>query len=251
MGSLAQLHVSIIIPALSDAGRIEQTVASAQGLGAVQVLVVDAGSTDDTALIAMRAGAKVLRVREPGGRQLRHAVTASTGDVLLFVRPGTTLASDALGAIREALDDPKVLGGVLRCSLAGRGLRNFLLRAVYAALAPFGIMAFGAPWFVWRTAVESEEGFRSLRVFEERDLLARLRRRGTVKHLNSVALLDDNHELHRLIWTLLQVPYDMGVSWRLLSRLYRKPKSLPREQTMTALQAIERELIRPADAALQ
>ena len=50
------------------------------------MLVVDNGSTDNTAEIARRCGARVIEVPQPGyGRACWEAVQASMGDVLLFV----------------------------------------------------------------------------------------------------------------------------------------------------------------------
>jgi|SRR5579859_630267 len=54
--------VAVVIPARNESDRIEATVAGAGGLPGVDlVIVVDDGSTDDTAGLAGRAGATVLR----------------------------------------------------------------------------------------------------------------------------------------------------------------------------------------------
>lgn len=51
----------IVIPALNEADCIGEVIAQARGHGGIDVLVVDDGSTDDTAAIAQLAGAKVIR----------------------------------------------------------------------------------------------------------------------------------------------------------------------------------------------
>ena len=244
------LRVTVVIPTLNDAGLIENTVASAKLLGDVQILVVDAGSSDGTPLLAARAGAKVLRTREAGGRQMRRAVAEANGDVLLFLRPGTSLPQDSLQAITDALSAPTVLAGVFPVTVGGGGVSGLLLRAIHRALVAVGVTPFGAPWFVWRTAVDGAAGFRQLAVFEDRDMLIRLRRRGGVEHLQSVALLDDHHAWHRLIWTVLQVPYDMGFPGQILGKFYRKPNSPVGEPRMTALELAEHEAIGSAGAAM-
>lgn len=56
------MKVAVILPAFNEAERIARTVRSAQALpGVSTVIVVDDGSADDTALVAERAGATVLR----------------------------------------------------------------------------------------------------------------------------------------------------------------------------------------------
>jgi glycosyltransferase involved in cell wall biosynthesis len=51
----------IVIPALNEADCIGEVIEQARSFGGVDVLVVDDGSTDDTAAVAMLAGARVLR----------------------------------------------------------------------------------------------------------------------------------------------------------------------------------------------
>ena len=54
--------VAVVIPARNEADRVRQTVTAAAGLpGVGLVVVIDDGSRDDTAAVARRAGAVVLR----------------------------------------------------------------------------------------------------------------------------------------------------------------------------------------------
>ncbi|HEX3492193.1 MAG TPA: glycosyltransferase, partial [Streptosporangiaceae bacterium] len=54
--------LAVVIPAFNEAERIGATVGAAAGLsGADLVVVVDDGSRDDTAAVAERAGARVVR----------------------------------------------------------------------------------------------------------------------------------------------------------------------------------------------
>ncbi len=85
--------VSAIVPARNEAPCIAAVVHGLLALrnpeGApllMEVIVVDNGSTDDTARIAQDAGARVVAVPEAGyGRACWEAVHASRGTVLLFV----------------------------------------------------------------------------------------------------------------------------------------------------------------------
>ena len=84
-----QNTVSIIIPALNEADRIGDTVRAVGTLaGVTEVVVVDDGSSDETAQVAERAGASQVVVNDRNlgkGRSLMRGVDASEGEVLLFV----------------------------------------------------------------------------------------------------------------------------------------------------------------------
>jgi glycosyltransferase involved in cell wall biosynthesis len=73
--------VSLIIPALDEAASIEAVVSASLAIGIGEAIVVDNGSTDDTARIARAAGARVISEPRRGyGRACAAGVAA--------VRPG-------------------------------------------------------------------------------------------------------------------------------------------------------------------
>ena len=80
------MDVSLIIPALNEAACIGPLLAELPAGLAQQVLVVDNGSTDDTAGAARRAGAQVVGEPRRGyGAACAAGVAVATGDVLAFM----------------------------------------------------------------------------------------------------------------------------------------------------------------------
>ena len=80
-------HLSIIIPALNEAGNIYSLVQDIRETLAIQVIVVDNGSTDATATEARLAGAVVVSEPRRGyGYACNAGVTAARGaEILAFI----------------------------------------------------------------------------------------------------------------------------------------------------------------------
>ena len=105
-----RLTVSVIVPALDASATIPRTLAAlaAQEIDVdYEVIVVDDGSDDQTAEIAERAGATVVRQERQGPAAARNAgVAASRGDVLAFTDadcyPTPAWLAHGLDAMRSA-----------------------------------------------------------------------------------------------------------------------------------------------------
>ena len=73
------MKLVVIIPALNEAVTISEVIGriprDIEGVGEVQVFVVDDGSTDETAALATAAGARVLRHRHNRGGPNRQRLS--------------------------------------------------------------------------------------------------------------------------------------------------------------------------------
>ena len=94
--------IDAVIPARDEALTVADVVGAARGCAHVrEVIVVDDGSGDDTAVLAAAAGAKVIS-RHPGGskaRAMEAGVAASDADAILF------LDADLTGLTSAHLDE--------------------------------------------------------------------------------------------------------------------------------------------------
>ena len=115
------MRTAAIIPAWNEADTISGVVLVARAATLVdEVIVVDNASTDGTAKVALRAGARVVYEAEKGkGEAMRAGVAASDADVVVF------LDADLLGLTTEHIDDlvRPVVGGevAMACGLFDRG----------------------------------------------------------------------------------------------------------------------------------
>ena len=133
-------QVSVVIPALNEAGAIAEVV---RGLAAAatwaEILVVDDGSRDETAARATAAGARVLRhpYTKGNGAAVKTGIRAATGEYLLIIDgDGQHPPSDAVRLASRLGDYDLVVGARAPGTQAGltRRAGNALLNGLASFL---------------------------------------------------------------------------------------------------------------------
>lgn len=103
--------ISIIIPVLNEQNYLAECLSSLSRAGC-EVIVVDGGSIDDTVAIAESFGATVLRLGIANrARQMNAGAEAARGEVLLFFHADSRLPESGADSIRQAMEDPEMIGG--------------------------------------------------------------------------------------------------------------------------------------------
>ncbi|OKP71463.1 glycosyl transferase [Paenibacillus helianthi] len=151
-------YVSVIIPAMNEAGTIAKVIAGARGVHPrCEVIVIVNGSADHTADIALSLGAQVILFEQPLGHDVGRSIgaEAAKGEVLLFtdgdlvipasqLRPfvaavsqGTDVAlNDYSGPVRGKFPHPVVLSKHALNIILGRpDLKGCSMTAVPHALS--------------------------------------------------------------------------------------------------------------------
>jgi rSAM/selenodomain-associated transferase 2/rSAM/selenodomain-associated transferase 1 len=220
--------LSVIIPALNEAGQIARSVSAPARAAAVELIVVDGGSSDATAAIAAAAGARVLRSQPPRAVQMNAGAAAARGDILVFLHADTRLPDDFGHQVTSTLAAPGVSAGAfhLHIDATARGLRLIERAANWRAhllQLPYGDQALFMPMGTfWELA-----GFRPLAIMEDFEMVRRLRRRGRVALAPGGAATSARRWRRQGIlktWLLNQAliaAYHLGVSTERLARWYR------------------------------
>ena len=119
--------ISVIIPAWNEEHSLARTISSVRnGRAAHEILVVDAGSSDNTSAVAHGLGAQLLTspIRQRAA-QLNLGGEQSKGEILLFLHADTILPPSALERIetRDGTQDGglAVHPAVVVCRLVGLG----------------------------------------------------------------------------------------------------------------------------------
>ena len=95
--------ISIIIPVLNEAARVASAVRQSNEI-ADEVIVVDGGSSDDTASITSGLNCRLVESSKGRGQQLFAGAASATSTILLFLHADTSLPPSARTQILEAWD---------------------------------------------------------------------------------------------------------------------------------------------------
>src|SRR5574342_1121583 len=109
--------VSVIIPALNEAGCVGDAIRSARDAGADEVVVADGGSEDGTVEAARQLADAVFVSPRGRAAQINAGARASSGEILLFLHADTLLAPGAIGAVRKAVTEDGAGGGAFAVRL--------------------------------------------------------------------------------------------------------------------------------------
>ena len=221
------MRVSIIVPTLNEEALIAENIRNLEQLsGEKEIIVVDGGSTDQTITLVSEQNVRVLGASPGRGPQMHAGALASAGDVLWFIHADILPSLHALEDIRNSLKRDSVVGGNFGLIFDGPSRAAKQLTAIYPLLRILGLCYGDSGIFVRREVYFQIGGFGPLALFEDLDLLRRLRRVGKFVHLNSRIVASSrrfeqrNFGLVWLHWTTLQLLYWCGVSPNWLSRWY-------------------------------
>lgn len=223
-------EISVIIPALNEAASIASTLeAVRQQKGPHEVIVVDAGSTDDTCLLAVGVGARVIASRPNRATQMNAGAAKATGNLFLFLHADTILPPNWQALVLETLSRPNIVAGAFGFEIGAdiRGKRVVEWATNWRShwrQMPYGDQGL----FLRRELFEEEGGFADLPIMEDYEFIRRLRRRGKIFTAAERAITSGRRwrRLGVLQTTfrnkLIIAGYHLGVSPSKLASFYRK-----------------------------
>jgi rSAM/selenodomain-associated transferase 2/rSAM/selenodomain-associated transferase 1 len=221
-------RISVVIPALNEAGSIATTVRRAQQAENVEVIVVDGGSRDGTPRFARSAGAMILMSSPPRARQMNAGAAASSGEILLFVHADTILPEGYAKHVRRCLTIPNVVAGAfeLRIDAPHSSLRIMEHVANWRSRflkKPYGDQAL----FMTAATYRAVGGYPDLPIMEDYEIVRRLGRKGQIVTLPIAVITSARRWLRMGAWRTWAVnqaviiAYYLGIAPRVLARFYR------------------------------
>ena len=173
--------ISVVIPTLNEIDNLPTALASLQGHLALEVIVVDGGSTDGTAKWARSRGLKVLHSARGRGPQLSKGCKAARGDYILMLHADTRLQPGWHHEVRRLLARPKVALGAFDFMVDAAGPGYWIIETTVAlrsrlARLPYGDQAL----FMKRGVLEALGGVPPLGLMEDVALVQKARSLGRV-----------------------------------------------------------------------
>lgn len=163
--SIASSTVSIVLPAKNETGAVGQTVGRLRALMPdVEIIVVNDGSTDDTATVARSAGALVINhtYSKGNGAAIKTGARAATGEVIVFMDADGQHDPADICRLLERIEQghDMVVGARQKGSQAsiGRGFANGLYNRL-------------ASWMTGHKVEDLTSGFRAVRASKFREFL--------------------------------------------------------------------------------
>ena len=225
------VDISIIIPTLNAGARLSSTIAAleeARETLAVEIIVVDGGSSDDTRARAEAAGAIVVDAPRGRGTQLSAGAREASGRWLLFLHADTTLEPFWSTTITSFM---RGRGNALKAAYFTFALDDASNAARRVeVLANWRARKLGLPYgdqglFMSRTKYNSLVGYLDLPIMEDVDIVRRIGKRNLVE-LPATATTSAERYRHggfimRPLRNLaLLALYFVGVPPKRLARLY-------------------------------
>jgi len=221
--------ISVVIPTRNEAARIDRLLATlAAEPEPHETIVVDAGSSDATAVIAAAAGATVLTSPPGRGRQIRAGVAVARGETVWMLHADSVIAPGSLRAIHDVLATrPEVVGGNFRLLFDGDdGFSRWLIR-FYAWLRANGFYYGDSGIFVRRPVYDRLGGMPTHALMEDYAFVRALEACGPTVCIETPPLTTSSRRFAGRRpagivagWLLIHGLYHLGVSPERLARLY-------------------------------
>jgi len=223
--------ISIIIPVLNEAKNLPKTLAVIPRSPELEVIIVDAGSHDQSVDIAKQFGALVLQELPGRAQQMNAGAKIATGNVFLFLHADTQLPDHFVAAIEQTLAKPGVVAGAFDLSIQGHKLGLRLVEwGVYwrsrVCQLPYGDQAI----FLTAHTFHQLSGFPNLPILEDFVFMQRLKRFGSIAIAPGKVVTSSRRWQQlgifqtTLINQFMLLGYSLGLSPDRLAHWYRRLK---------------------------
>ena len=222
--------VSIIIPCLNEENSIHATLLALQSLRhrGHEVILGDAGSTDNTSDIASTLCDKIIPCGKGRALQMNTAAEFASGDILCFLHADTIAPENLDSLIIDALANNKNVWGRFNIKLSGKHWSFRLIESLINIRSCItGIASGDQGIFISRRVFNKLHGFKLIPLMEDIELSQRLKNKSRPVCVSKSQLITssrrwEKHGIARtviLMWSL-RIKYFLGNPTTQLEKLY-------------------------------
>lgn len=225
--------ISIIIPVLNEEKHISSALENIERLnGEKEIIVIDGGSSDNTAEIVKNRGITLLSyIKQGRGCQMNRGAEIAKGEALLFLHADTILLEDGLIKIQEALKDPEIIGGRFDVRFDdGRLVFKLIAFLMNWRSRLTGISTGDQAIFIRKNIFKKIGGYLEVPLMEDIELSKRMKKAGSLACLKDMVITSARKWKEEgivrtiiLMWSL-RLLYFFRVSPEALSRIYYRKK---------------------------
>ena len=223
------MNLSIIIPTFNEAENISRLVGFLHNhSGDKEIIVSDGGSTDDTLVIAKKAGASVVVSPQKGrAGQMNYGASLAKGDVLYFIHADTTPPCSFFKDIEIAIVEGFSFGRYRTAFDSKKIILN--INAFFTRFDLFECYGGDQTMFISQKLFNEIGGFdASMKIMEDYDLVSRAKKLGRYKIIQKAALIsarkyDTNSwwKVQTANYTIIKM-YKKGASQNEMVERYKK-----------------------------
>lgn len=222
--------ISIIVPVYNEADVIAQNIAklrNACGTDAIEIIVVDGGSSDDTLAIAKTAGVIVVSSEKGRAKQMNAGAAFATGELLYFVHADSLPPFNFDQSILNAIE----AGALSGCFRLAFDIDHWFLKAnVWFTRFDVNAIRFGdQSLFVLKQIFKNCGGYNEgLFIMEDQEIIHRIKLAGKFvvidDYVTTSARKYEENGIYNMqaiffrIWAL----YYLGYSQERILRVYKK-----------------------------
>ncbi len=173
--------ISVIIPVLNDAEALDLALSSTQDCAGVERIVVDGGSSDESAEVAQSRGVKVVHSPPGRARQMNAGAEVAEGPFLVFLHADTRLPEGFGHHVRRILTQSGVAAGAFQLQIDVPSARLRFIEKTANWRSQYLQMPYGDQAIFLRAELFREMGgFPDLPIMEDFELIHRLKGRGRI-----------------------------------------------------------------------
>jgi rSAM/selenodomain-associated transferase 2 len=174
------MKLTIVMPVLDEAATIGAALADLAPFRrrGVELIVVDGGSSDDTAALCRPLADRVLAAPRGRATQMNAGAAVASGDVLVFLHADTRLPEHADATVHDGLARSGKTWGRFDVRFSGGGGVRVIAAMMNLRSRASGIATGDQAMFMTRSAFDAAGGFPPIPLMEDVAMSARLKRLG-------------------------------------------------------------------------